>query len=164
LFPSSASVLKSSVCFFGLSVAFVNGNAESVTYNMAVVRRRLGTFTGDVFTEILFLQGGFPWRLWSTCSCMRASVLGSPLWDYCLLARACRWCDWCLFPVKVGFAWGIQQLNSTVCYWWASKIKTCCRIENRPEDSFWIFFIVGDGGVPDYGSDGRRWRRALDAI
>ena len=42
----------------------VNGNAESVTYNMAVVRRRLGAFTGGVFTGILSLQGGFPWRLW----------------------------------------------------------------------------------------------------
>jgi hypothetical protein len=37
LFPSSVSVLESSVCFFGLSVAFVNGNAESMTYNMAAV-------------------------------------------------------------------------------------------------------------------------------
>jgi hypothetical protein len=26
------------------------------------------------------------------------------LWDCCLLARACRLCDWRLFPVKVGFA------------------------------------------------------------
>jgi hypothetical protein len=35
-----------------------------VTYNMAVVQRRLGAFTGGVFTGILSLQGGFPCRLW----------------------------------------------------------------------------------------------------
>ena len=42
----------------------VSGNAECVTYNMTVVRRRLGAFTGGVFIGILSLQGGFPWRLW----------------------------------------------------------------------------------------------------
>jgi hypothetical protein len=42
----------------------VNGKAESVTNNIVVVRRRLGAFTGAVFTDILSLQGGFPGRLW----------------------------------------------------------------------------------------------------
>jgi hypothetical protein len=42
----------------------INGNTKSVTYNMAVVRRRLGAFIGGVFTGILSLRGGFPWRLW----------------------------------------------------------------------------------------------------
>jgi len=42
----------------------VNGIAESVSYNMAAVRRRPGDFTGGVFTGFLSLLGVFPWRLW----------------------------------------------------------------------------------------------------
>jgi hypothetical protein len=41
----------------------VNDIAESVSYNMVVVRRRLGAFIGGVFTGLLSLLGVFPWRL-----------------------------------------------------------------------------------------------------
>jgi hypothetical protein len=41
--------------------------------------------------------------------------------------------------------------------------RSHCRIGNRPKASLWIFFIAGDGGGPGCGSDGWRWRRALDA-
>lgn len=41
----------------------VNGDAQSVAYNTAAVRRRFDAFTGGMFTWIVSLQGVFLWRL-----------------------------------------------------------------------------------------------------
>ena len=51
-------VLLCVVCGF-----LVNGIAESVLHDLAVVRRRLDACTGGVFTGILSLLGVYPWRL-----------------------------------------------------------------------------------------------------
>jgi hypothetical protein len=56
-------MLESSVLLWVVCGLLVNGIAESVSYNMVVVRRRLGVFTGGAFTGLLSLLGVFPWRL-----------------------------------------------------------------------------------------------------
>ncbi|RCV24216.1 hypothetical protein SETIT_5G067200v2 [Setaria italica] len=56
-----------------------------------IYRRRLSALTGDVFTRILSLQGGFPWRLKASLAPMQACILVLPLWDCCLWDCVACW-------------------------------------------------------------------------
>jgi len=93
----------------------INGNIESVTYNMAVVRRRLGAFTGGVFTGILSLQGGFPWRLWINLLLHAGWCSWIPFVGLLLVGRSLLVMRLASVSEKVGFARGVQRLNSMVC-------------------------------------------------
>jgi hypothetical protein len=133
-----------------------------VTYNMAVVRRRFGAFTGGVFTWLLSLQGSFPLRL----------RLHLPL--------CAGWCSWIPFVglLLVGRSLPVMRLayvssESRVCLGHSTvkqhdvllmgfKFEDSLSNRESAESFIWIFFIAGDGGL-GCGSDGRRWRRALDA-
>ena len=141
----------------------VNGDAQSVPFNLAVVWRRLDAFTGGMFIGFASLQGVFLWRLklhqllyagW--CSCI-------PFVWLLLVGRNSLVMRLASVPGEVEVCPGRSSFQQHDVLLMGSKFEDSSSIRESAGSFILDLLHCGDGGESGDGSDGRRRRRAPDA-